>query len=335
MQAGALSTAGGGTPGPGLLRPAPGTAPDLASSTSAPPSSPGCYAGTSQGQTSPVWKWRSVPCVSQAQSSGSIPPLPTEGGSHAGVPGLAVPLVSPTVPIVYEAYISITFSQFSGEYDSVNGSDAFSIQLNTNQFQNSTNQGNWVQFVEQNDPRADVRGCGTSCDCVWQVDLAETGDGSNPQGYYPTCVGTSLQTLSPTFQAGVEGRVQYTLLGCLVKPSYHCFWDYMLTSTYYTDGPGGGQAWSVTAPDDVGLHSNWEGVSGTILGYGGGSQAVFNHPTQLSTVLGEYANGLNSSTTYAYSGGSSGESNNLTPEWMSSPIFYGTDLADVFGDSGD
>ena len=146
-------------------------------------------------------------------------------------------------------------------------------------------------------------------------------------------MGTPLQTLSSTLSRH-RGKGRSQLLGCFYRPSFRCYWAYMLTSTYYTYGPGDGQAWSVTALDTVELHSNWNGVSGTILGLGNRSQALFTHPTALSTVLGEYANGLGSSTTYVYSGASSGESDNLNPEWMSSAIFYGTDLCDVFGASG-
>jgi hypothetical protein len=147
-------------------------------------------------------------------------------------------------------------------------------------------------------------------------------------------VATALQTLSSTFQAGIQGSVGYTLLGCLPAPIYRCYWGYLIKSTCYVDGPSP-QAWSVVAVDQVDLHSYWLGVSGAILGIGASSEAVFNHPTELSTITGEYSNGLDANTTMVGSIASSGESNNLDPQWISSAIFYGTTSCVVYSNSGD
>jgi hypothetical protein len=329
MQAGALNVAGSG--GAAAMS---GTTSGKAGSI-APPNYPGCYTASFDNKTSQAGTWRGVPCVSQGQSGGvqTAPPPPQEGGNRSGVASLGLSWAATYTPIISEGYTVITFSQFSGETDSVNGSDAFSIQLNTNEFVNSTGQVSWVQFVEQNDPRANIRGCGTSCDCVWQNDLTQAGPENNPSAYHHVCVATALQTLSSTFQAGIQGNVEYTLLGCLPAPSYRCFWGYLIKSTYYVDGPSP-QAWSVVAVDQVDLHSYWFGVSGAILGYGASSQAMFNHPTELSTITGEYSNGLNANTTILDSIASSGESNNLDPQWTSSAIFYGTTSCVVYSNSG-
>jgi hypothetical protein len=46
--------------------------------------------------------------------------------------------------------VQAVFSTYSGESDSTWGSNAWSIQANTNFFTGSNGQTDWVQFTEQN-----------------------------------------------------------------------------------------------------------------------------------------------------------------------------------------
>jgi hypothetical protein len=88
----------------------------------------------------------------------------------------------------------------------------------------------------------------------------------------------------------------------------------------------------VTAPDTYGLHSQWTQVSGTILGIGGGSRAIFAHPTQVASNAGAYSSGLDSAQTFtAYV---TGETNNLNYKSTSSTC-YNNGYCDLFTTSGD
>ncbi|MDG6928630.1 MAG: hypothetical protein JRN29_01100, partial [Nitrososphaerota archaeon] len=86
------------------------------------------------------------------------------------------------------AEANIGFSKFSGESDSSQGGNDWSIQLNTNFFPGSNGDTDWVQFVEQNYPTY-LYFFGYATFCIWQVDVTT-------QSYPNTCVGTSIQTLS-------------------------------------------------------------------------------------------------------------------------------------------
>ena len=190
-----------------------------------------------QGQTSQTWTWHSVPCAPQAQSDDDDDTFPLRlrpRATPAGEWRAYGSLTAPTVPIVDEGWTVVTFGQFSGESDSMNGTDAFSIQLNTLPFINSTGQSSWGQV--QQTPRACVRVRDFVLDLL-QVDLTLAGPSNKPDAYRHTCVATPLQTLSSTYQAGIQGAVRYSLLGCIFRPSHRCFWGYLMTSTYYVDGP--------------------------------------------------------------------------------------------------
>jgi hypothetical protein len=254
----------------------------------------GCYYHAIKGEA-----WQTVPCASQTQTSKL--PRPVIGGSTYGIKGLSVG----TENILTEGYTTAWFSAFSGEKDSSFGTDAFSIQANTNAFNGYNGQTDWVQFTDQASP-------GSSNDCVWNIDL-------QTQTYAPVCVSTGAQTLSSTFGADVVGTVTDRLV-CTSGPIIHlCLFYYYLTSTYMT--PTG--TWAVTAPDTYGLHSQWTQISGTILGLGDGSEAIFTHPTKVASNVGAYSSGLTSATTFntLQSGYWTDESNNLNYQSTSSACY--------------
>jgi hypothetical protein len=256
----------------------------------------GCYFRPVTNQT-----WKSVACLAQAQSTKAERPL-VGGGS--GMDGLSV-----SGKVLTEGFTTAWFSKFSGETDTAWGGDSFSLQANTNQFTGNNGQLDAVQFVEQSSPNY------KSIDCVWNIDVTT-------QAYASTCVATSFQTLSSSFGADIVGTVTSQLL-CL--PFGICLTLYYLTSTYMT--PSG--TWAVTAADTYGLHSSWTQTSGTILGLGGGSEAVFTHPTTVGSDVGVYAAGLNSAALVHVPEGTV-ESNNLNYQSTPTSTCYGDGYCDMF-----
>jgi hypothetical protein len=256
----------------------------------------GCYFRPVTNQT-----WKSVACLAQAQTTKAERPL-VGGGS--GMDGLSV-----SGKVLTEGFTTAWFSKFSGETDTAWGGDSFSLQANTNQFTGNNGQLDAVQFVEQSSPNY------KSIDCVWNIDVTT-------QAYASACVSTPFQTLSSTFGADIVGTVTSQVL-CF--PFAVCLTFYYLTSTYMT--PFG--TWAVTAADSYGLHSSWTQTSGTILGLGGGSEAVFTHPTNVGSNVGVYAAGLNAAALVHVPEGTV-ESNNLNYQSTPSSACYGDGYCDMF-----
>jgi hypothetical protein len=261
------------------------------------PLAAGCYYHATRGTG-----WQAVSCTSQAQTSAL--PKPQIGGS-SGIDGLSI-----KGKILTEGFTTAWFTTYSGEKDTSWGADSFSIQANTNGFTGSNGQLDSVQFTEQYSPQ------GVSQDCVWNIDVTT-------QNYANTCVNTPAQPLSKSFGADVVGTTSSEVL-CI----FGCITIWLVTSTYMT--PSG--TWAVTAADTYGLHSHWTQISGTILGLGGGSQAVFTHPAKLGSVVGAYSPGLNSATTFN-TGLWTDESNNLSYLSTSSTC-YGDGYCDLTTEMG-
>jgi hypothetical protein len=261
-------------------------------------------------------EWISAACTSPDVANKL--PRPLIGGSTNGVDGLSI---IGTGKVLTEGFATAWFSTFSGEQDSSWGSDSFSIQTNTNMFTGNNQQTDWVQFTEQYSPQ------GISQDCVWNIDITT-------QYYVPTCVTTPAQPLSAKFGADVVGEVTSRFV-CIplefpLRPI--CFQAYYLTSVYMT--PSG--TWAVTAADTYGLHGHWIQTSGTILGLGGGSEAVFTHPTKVGSVIGVYAVGLDNATifnTVHPYGYWTDESNNLNYQSMSNTC-YNDGYCDLMTEQG-
>lgn len=151
----------------------------------------------------------------------------------------------------------VKFTTYNGETDNkTNTSDTWSIQVNTNQWtiSGTTYQ---VQFTEQNEPGVSSN----EVACVWQVKVAPS-----PQVYNHQCVAVPQQTLSSSFEGYVQGTVQS---GDNLQTEY-C-------------NPSISQCYGVITSDLNQLNTHWTTTSGTILGEGNSSQAVFTSPTSETT----------------------------------------------------
>lgn len=248
------------------------------------PTEAGCYKWTK------ATGWQTAHCLSQDQLDKHPLDIPTEGGKPDGVKGGTTSSTKPTW-----SEVDITFPQFGGESDSAKGTNAWSIQDNTNTWlRSSDNHKMWVQFTEQYDPN------GYKDVCIWQFDL--TAYPSNP---HKKCTDNdSTSTLSTSFEGFVTGYVQSGT---------------MLRSTYCNVGAG--HCWTVVDNNFYdSLGPNWTQVSGTILGYGSTSTAVFAHPTQVTATV--QASAETSATTTLST--DTGETNNLSYNSASTSCAGGT-----------
>jgi hypothetical protein len=181
--------------------------------------------------------WRIVQCLSASVSS--TIPHPTEGGSF-GVTGEA------STKIFTKGAIAVIPTDPSGVKDLVYGSGAYSIQANTNGF---TNGGKLyaTQFTIQNSPTADYF-------CIWTVDVTD-------QKYPNKCLSIPIIQAKNIIFGIMFGSTQ----SGKVTNEFCSF-----TTSISTTG-----CWSITKTDTSGLGTHWKGITGSILGYGGGSQVNF------------------------------------------------------------
>ena len=140
----------------------------------------------------------------------------------------------------------------------------YSLQDNTNTFIGTNGHNDWVQFVYQT-----TSGGTSGVACIWQIDLTLP----NQQGYSPTGCASGGDLGSSDVNSGspmccVEG---FELPGILA----------MAVSDV------AGSALAAVWPDLNGLQTgdNWNQASGSILGVGGGSRAVFASGTEEQITL--------------------------------------------------
>ncbi|MDE1832544.1 MAG: hypothetical protein KGI02_09290 [Thaumarchaeota archaeon] len=123
-----------------------------------------------------------------------------------------------------------------GEYDTINGADAYSIQDNTNTYQDKNSKTGWVQFLFQQIATQNVAGA-----CIEQW---ENGVMISTGNY---CTPVPVQALSQGYNTYVDGS---TNSGAGTVTVNFC-------ST---------QCWANTDTDYTGLAGRWNQVTGTILG---------------------------------------------------------------------
>jgi hypothetical protein len=148
------------------------------------------------------------------------------------------------------------------ETDNQHGSANYSVQDNVF-FTGGNHEPDGVQFTDQAQPS--LFGPQNNI-CIWQVlDVGPAG-GTVPAGnFQPTCTTVYGQWPYVIQGWGTEGVLFATV------PS----------------SPSGEGWWAVVAPDVYHLlsHDLWSNASGTILGYGNGSQAQFEGDVQVATTV--------------------------------------------------
>lgn len=260
-----------------------------------PPSRVGCYRRAETG------RWESVPCISQEWLRENVPP---PVGGYGKIYGIGYGTTAKS-PVITTAFVTVQFVKFSGETDTIFGDGAYSIQTNTNGFTGNNNHNDWVQFAYQNFPNGETPFSGL---CTWVIDLT-TWD----YWTHTVCTEPPVEPLSSSYSATVIGY-SYRSMVITAAPSW---WQWLLATVAIL--PHG--IYAVVAPDAFNLHANWHSVSGTILGTGGGSEAVFTSPTAVTTtVAASSCTGLpatspfclsGNAASYYYTSGITAESNNL------------------------
>lgn len=209
-----------------------------------PPKKPGCYQHKAD--------WQEVPCLSREEMS-HVPPPYGAILQQVGAPQTAIPGAELAVEIV----------QLGSEEDSQAGANAYSLQLNTNEFKGNNGHTDWVQFVYQKAPQYDVV-------CIWPIDLT-TGD----YLIYRQCAGV---TSTRNVQKGDAPMLGASLDGDTI---------YMVASLPWATN----DAISVVASNAYALGSSagWSTVDGGLLGTGNKSTANFTSSCVTTTLKFYYA----------------------------------------------
>lgn len=213
-----------------------------------PPQVLGCYHYTTSTE------WQKIPCATPDELEQIRMHPPTEGNNYV------IYGVNATGSTSTFGKTDVQFSQFSGETDSLKGTNTWSIQTNTNYFPGNNGLNDWVQFVYQNSPNGYRNNF-----CTWQITNV-TGTAN----YNMQCVTSglpSVQTLSSSYEAYTSGTY---LSGDLTG-------EFCIS--------GGSQCWGVVTVDSYGLAAHWISTEGTILGHSDRSTATFTDPTTETTTV--------------------------------------------------
>jgi len=209
-----------------------------------PPRQPGCYLYSSD-------HWVSSRCLSSTTVLQQGPPPRVAVGKAP--PGITFAGAQGSAALDGSYVFDLGINDSSGsETDTSFGSNAWSVQDNTNVFAGNNGHKDWVQFAFQ------YFGSGTPNTCIWQVDVNVARATHNKQGYYPT--GCYAMSAAPETIWGFD----YHNIGL----------PFLGVETVTISG----ETQASVYPDQFGLESgnNWNAASGGILGAGGGSQAVFS-----------------------------------------------------------
>jgi len=227
-----------------------------------PPSVQGCY----------VYEggWRPSPCRSQAYVRHLPHPEFLPAITYKQATGATNKKGEPPLPI-NDGAIWIQVSKLGGLTDNMYGKGAFSIQLNSNGFNGTNGDRDWVQFVDQSEPNA-----GDAL-CIWQV-IVTTSDYSHarcggPTGNRPRGIQAGHGAELFADYNNWPGHTQHMLKLLAYLPWYSTA---KLYSVVWHDD------WGLTRT--VGHTGTWNELFGSILGRGFGSTADFTK-TKLSVTL--------------------------------------------------
>jgi hypothetical protein len=248
-----------------------------------PPIAPGCYLSSAKVTEGAAPKWKRVPCMSQREMRDI--PRPTVGGS-AGIPSIqsqprdAAERHELLVAGIATGQVGVHApSAGSTEKDSKYGTFEFSVQLNTNSFSPTCHFAHHtcipsdttvVQFTYET-----TNGQGRHDNfCVWIV-LTKS-----PQQYFPFCIKTGH---APGFWTAsqliyVAGKVDFIHHNLVLTAELPWSNTVSVVAHDYF-----GLCWT---PGPSPQNCAWNQVSGTILGVGNGTQAIFSPPgTSVTTDL--------------------------------------------------
>jgi hypothetical protein len=237
----------------------------------------GCYTDAKLASTGQYQGWQMVPCATPQQTANLQHPEEGNGGSPGiygiqSVSKLILPHIAIT-PELQSGFVAVwELPNFQSETDSLQGSDFYSVQLNTNAFKGSNGHTDAVQFTIQTIPGSDT------FVCVWN-----NYPGGN--SYNKTCVTPGWTGASwPTGDCGTCAAIIY---GTVVPgiSNRQGFRPTVLEAQAYMPWVGS-TLYGVVAGDLYGLQKNWYAGSGTILGQGGSSDAIFTatNPSQDVTI---------------------------------------------------
>ena len=221
----------------------------------------GCY-GYSQGG------WETVSCLSQEeiQSWGGYPGpflgiISTQGGKLIAGP-------QPGKTPIRSGIVTVGVRNFGAVSDSIYGSGAYSVQLNTNWFPGNNGDNAWVQFVYQDFCGSDPH-CGHNSRVgIWNIDVTT-------DTYNCTCISVGSVRLSSAGFAPTGSQTWQTVIQGWIASNGN------LAMVAYLNGV----VFSIVAPDMYGLASGWDEASGGIMGAGGASNATFSN-TGVQTDIG-------------------------------------------------
>jgi hypothetical protein len=199
-----------------------------------PPAKAGCYHYGPSG-------WVEVSCATDEYVKEHYP----HPDIQQGIVSTATAATGKPLPLAY-GVVDITFNAVGSISDNYFGTNAFSIQNNTNGFFGSNGDLDIVQFTVQSKPGQ------SDGVCIWNVDVTT-------QNYNNTSCTPAPNARGGGIDAGDEPVVQgYILPGHFIGITAYLPW---------AEG-GAGVPWATVSPDTYDLADNWIQVSGGVLGFG-------------------------------------------------------------------
>ncbi len=236
--------------------------------------------------------------------------------------GTNVPTIAPMV----FGEVEVQFNQVGAEsnappgvFDAAAGTPGgWSLQNNSDWFIGNNGDWDWVQFTIQS-------GGISNRLCIWNIDVTTNT-------YNPTC------SLVPQRAGGLKTG-DYGIVSGYADPSAQSL--IMLAQFSWVES-GQPDAFILVAPDQFNLAKSWSQISGSVLGLGGGSEAVFTDTKVTTTLTTSNCVGdtsasspicgslpvLKPNVTVGQSWGSA-EGNNLTEQGTATVTYPNANLADT------
>ena len=241
-------------------------------------------------------QWEETPCASLDEISHLPHPAGNPAIYETPKPGFISPQAS-------EAEFNVL--QLAGRKDSGYQNDAFSLQLNTNQFIGANGHQYWVQFtLQSNIPKT------PDYLCIWSIDTT-TGDyGNNPN--LPNYGATGCIKVDSVRQPGKGDDAAFS--ASVGSGSINFYATLPWATNPIADAPNTApDAYSISMPDKFGLGSsaNWHDIDGGFLGVGNQSKENFTATCVTTTLRWWFGEQGPTPGQFSGQGGTTEESNNL------------------------